>query len=185
MRLSWWHLSAAFRDIWALLRLLLQCTPFLFLLAAIAPAFVFIVAIPEKGMQWASTFLLESIPQTIAMLTLAGAAECIVRRWFPRGPSYAGHPEPEPRAMPVGPSKMASVWPSLLSGIRNLPLPCAILIGAIIIGGSIAATPLVAPYRLIHGDPSWWRLNAVTGEAVMCSPTKGYQGYVLNCGTRQ
>jgi len=62
----------------------------------------------------------------------------------------------------------------------TLTVPGAIIIGAIIVGGAIAATPLVAPYRLIGGDPKW-RLNIVTGEAVLCMPQKGYRGYALNC----
>lgn len=47
-------------------------------------------------------------------------------------------------------------------------VPQAVLVGSLIIAGSIIGTKLMAPYQLSSGPAIVWRLNTVTGEFQVC-----------------
>jgi hypothetical protein len=60
--------------------------------------------------------------------------------------------------------------------------PLAILIGSVVIGAAIIVAPQMTPYRFSRDGLVIWRLNAITGQGVMCKPAGGrQQGYSLNC----
>ncbi len=82
---------------------------------------------------------------------------------------------------------------SIVALMRVLTVPYAILIGSVLIGGAIAAAPLIAPYRITAGgafagtNDKWaWRLNTVTGEVARCSeiPDFASQSFKISCPLR-
>ena len=50
-----------------------------------------------------------------------------------------------------------------------MTVPQAIVIGAAIIAGAIIGAQIITPYRLASGTAIVWRLNAITGETVLCN----------------
>lgn len=48
--------------------------------------------------------------------------------------------------------------------------PHAIIVGASIIGATVFAARLVAPYELTSGPTTIWRLNTITGDIRLCDP---------------
>jgi hypothetical protein len=44
----------------------------------------------------------------------------------------------------------------------------SILFGAVIIGASIIASRVVAPYQMASGPALLWRINTITGEVREC-----------------
>jgi hypothetical protein len=47
----------------------------------------------------------------------------------------------------------------------------AILIGAVIVGGSIIAARVIAPYEIASGTAVLWRVNTITGTVQLCNFT--------------
>jgi hypothetical protein len=46
----------------------------------------------------------------------------------------------------------------------TVPVPAAIMLGAVLIGASIIVSRLIAPYEIASGGNTVWRLNSVTGD---------------------
>jgi hypothetical protein len=49
-----------------------------------------------------------------------------------------------------------------------MTVPQSIFIGAALIGASIVASRLLAPYQLVSGPALLWRINTLTGEVREC-----------------
>ena len=45
----------------------------------------------------------------------------------------------------------------------------AIIIGSLIVGASIMATKLIAPYQMASGTGISWRINTITGSVLLCT----------------